>query len=140
MQFKPLGYSVNPAISFGATIFTALATLGLALIFGRSRARDFMELEIDELLGRDKVDPDQILLNKNIINQTVIVTGAGGSIGSQLCKEILRIKPKKLLILDSNEYSLYKLLNELNTINKSEDIQIFPIICSIQDKKNLNLN
>ena len=51
----------------------------------------------------------------------------------------MRIKPKKLLILDSNEYSLYKLLNELNTIKKSEDIEIIPIICSIQDKRNINL-
>ena len=100
---------------------------------------NLMELEIDELLGREKVDPDKILLKKNILNQIVIVTGAGGSIGSQLCKEILRIKPKKLIILDSNEYSLYKLLNELNTINKLEDIEIIPIICSIQDKKNINL-
>ena len=48
MQFEPLGFSVNPVIGFGATMFTAFATLGLALIFGRSRARDFMELEIDE--------------------------------------------------------------------------------------------
>ena len=111
----------------------------LAEIAKGNTSSNLMELEIDELLGREKVDPDKILLKKNIINQIVIVTGAGGSIGSQLCKEILRIKPKKLLILDSNEYSLYKLLNELNTINKSEDIEIIPIICSIQDKKNINL-
>ena len=100
---------------------------------------NLMEIEIDELLGREKVDPDKILLQKNIINQTVIVTGAGGSIGSQLCKEILKVKPKKLILLDSNEYSLYKLLNELNSINKIEGIEIIPIICSIQDKENINL-
>ena len=111
----------------------------LAEIAKGNSSSNLMELEIDELLGREKVDPDKILLRKNIINQVVIVTGAGGSIGSQLCKEILRIKPKKLLILDSNEYSLYKLLNELNTTNKSEDIEIVPIISSIQDKKNINL-
>ena len=111
----------------------------LAEIAKGNPSSNLMELEIDELLGREKVEPDKILLKKNIINQTVFVSGAGGSIGSQLCKEILRIKPKKLLILDSNEYSLYKLLNELNTINKLKDIEIIPIICSIQDKRNINL-
>ena len=111
----------------------------LAEIAKGNSSYNLMELEIDELLGREKVDPDNILLQKNIIKQTVLVTGAGGSIGSQLCKEILRIKPKKLLILDSNEYSLYKLLNELNILNNSEDIEIIPIICSIQDEKNINI-
>ncbi len=111
----------------------------LAEIAKGNPSYNLMELEIDELLGREKVDPDNILLQKNIIKQTVLVTGAGGSIGSQLCKEILRIKPKRLLILDSNEYSLYKLQNELNILNNSEDIEIIPIICSIQDEKNINL-
>ena len=111
----------------------------LAEIAKGNPSYNLMELEIDELLGREKVDPDNILLQKNIIKQTVLVTGAGGSIGSQLCKEILRIKPKRLLILDSNEYSLYKLQNELNILNNSEEIEIIPIICSIQDEKNINL-
>lgn len=99
---------------------------------------NLMELEIDELLGREKVEPDKKLLQKNIKDQIVIVTGAGGSIGSQLCKEILLIRPKKLLILDSNEYSLYKLLNDLNNLNK-ERIDIVPIISSIRDKKNIDM-
>ncbi len=102
---------------------------------GNISSSNLMELEIDELLGREKVDPEKFLLQKNIIGQVVMVTGAGGSIGSQLCREILIIKPKKLLILDSNEYSLYKVLNELNTLNKDENIEIIPLICSIQDKK-----
>ena len=105
---------------------------------GNISSSNLMELEIDELLGREKVDPDKFLLQKNILGQTVIVTGAGGSIGSQLCREILKIKPKKLLILDSNEYSLYKVQNELNNFNKQEPIEIVPLICSIQDKKYIN--
>ena len=100
---------------------------------------NLMELEVDELLGREKVDPDKLLLQKNIKGKVVIVTGAGGSIGSQLCREILRIRPKKLLILDSNEYSLYKILNELNTLNKGNLVEIVPLICSIQDTKYINL-
>ena len=76
LQFKPLGYSVNPAISFGATIFTALATLGLALIFGRSRARDFMELEIDEGVSRiQKVNKPKVWLH-----WTLLLVGSLGAI------------------------------------------------------------
>lgn len=105
---------------------------------GNISSSNLMELEIDELLGREKVDPDKLLLQKNIIGQIVIVTGAGGSIGSQLCREILRLRPKTLLILDSNEYSLYKILNELNILNKEENIEIIPLICSIQDTNYIN--
>ena len=105
---------------------------------GNISSSNLMELEIDELLGREKVDPDKLLLQKNIIGQIVIVTGAGGSIGSQLCREILSHRPKTLLILDSNEYSLYKILNELNILNKEEPIEIIPLICSIQDTNYIN--
>jgi len=76
LQFKPLGYSVNPAISFGATIFTALATIGLALIFGRSRTRDFMELEIDEGVSRiQKVGKPKVWLH-----WTLFLVGSLGAI------------------------------------------------------------
>ena len=105
---------------------------------GNISSSNLMELGIDELLGREKVDPDEILLQKNIRDQIVLVTGAGGSIGSQLCREILKFKPNKLLILDSNEFALYKLLGELNSINDEELIKIIPLLCSVQDKKNIN--
>ncbi|MDA9704186.1 polysaccharide biosynthesis protein [Prochlorococcus sp. AH-736-L19] len=105
---------------------------------GNISSTNLMELEIDELLGREKVDPDKFLLQKNIKNKVVMVTGAGGSIGSQLCREILSINPKKMLILDSNEFSLYKILSELNLLNKNKSIQIIPLLCSIQDEKNIN--
>lgn len=99
---------------------------------------NLMELEIDELLGREKVEPDKFLLKKNIKDQIVLVTGAGGSIGSQLCREIIRIKPKKLLLLDSNEFSLYKIVNELTGLNQIETFEIVPLLCSIKDKENIN--
>ena len=105
---------------------------------GNIASTNLMELEIDELLGREKVDPDKVLLQRNIRNQVVIVTGAGGSIGSQLCREILINKPKVLLLLDSNEYSLYKILSELNILNKNENVSLVPLLCSIQDKKKIN--
>ena len=61
---------------------------------------DLVELEIDDLLGRDKVEPNEVLMKKNIKSKVVLVTGAGGSIGSELCRQILKNKPKKLLLLD----------------------------------------
>ncbi len=105
---------------------------------GNNSYSNLMELEIDELLGREKVEPDKFLLKKNIKDQIVMVTGAGGSIGSQLCREIIRIKPKKLLLLDSNEFSLYKIVNELTGLNQIETFEIVPLLCSIKDKDNIN--
>ena len=100
---------------------------------------DLVELEIDDLLGRDKVEPDKALMQKNIKSKVVLVTGAGGSIGSELCRQILNIKPKKLLLLDSNEFSLYSILNELENIQNDEDLEIIPILASIQDKKKISI-
>ena len=76
MQFEPLGFTVNPALSMGATIFTAMATLGLALIFGRSRTRDFMELEIDE--GVSKVQ--EVAKPKVWLHWVLFLVGSLGAI------------------------------------------------------------
>ena len=105
---------------------------------GKIKADDLILLEIDDLLGREKVKPDPDLMMKNIKDKTVLVTGAGGSIGSQICKEVLKIKPKKLLILDSNEYSLYSILNSLNFLNSNNLIEIIPLLASVQDADKIN--
>ena len=100
---------------------------------------DLVELEIDDLLGRDKVEPNEVLMKKNIKSKVVLVTGAGGSIGSELCRQIVNIKPKKLLLLDSNEYSLYSILNELETLQNHEGLEIIPILTSVQDKTKISI-
>ncbi len=100
---------------------------------------DLIELEIDDLLGREKVEPDKLLMQKNIKSKVVLVTGAGGSIGSELCRQILNIKPKKLLLLDANEFSLYSILNELETLQNDDDLEIIPILTSIQNKKKISI-
>ena len=105
---------------------------------GKIDIKDLIELEIDDLLGRDKVSPNKELLRKNIKSKIVLVTGAGGSIGGQLCKEILKMKPHKLLLLDSNEFSLYSILDELTLSKNSEKVEIFPLLSSVQDKKNID--
>ena len=77
-------------------------------------------------------------MQKNIKSKVVMVTGAGGSIGSQLCREIIKIKPKKFLLLDSNEFALYTILNEIKSEVSQTNIEIIPILSSIQDRNNLD--
>ena len=80
------------------------------IIDGRVTISDIKDLNIDDLLNREQVEPDINLLNKNIKNKTVLVTGAGGSIGSELCRQIVKSKPKKLILLELNEYSFIRFM------------------------------
>jgi FlaA1/EpsC-like NDP-sugar epimerase len=93
----------------------AVRTLpGLAdIVTGKVGLSDLRELEIDDLLGRDPVKPHGLLLNLNTHRKTVLVTGAGGSIGSELCRQILRLEPKVLLLVEVSEFSLYQIHQEL---------------------------
>lgn len=83
------------------------------LASGRVRISDLHDLDMNDLLGRAVVPPEVELLEKNIRNQVVLVTGAGGSIGSELCHQIIKFSPKSLILLDSSEHSLYLIYEEL---------------------------
>jgi FlaA1/EpsC-like NDP-sugar epimerase len=83
------------------------------LATGKLSLSDVRDLDIDDLLGREPVKPDQFLLNQNIHRKTVLVTGAGGSIGSELCRQILKSKPKQLLLVEMCEFALYQIHQEL---------------------------
>jgi FlaA1/EpsC-like NDP-sugar epimerase len=83
------------------------------LVSGRVRASDLHDLDMNDLLGRDVVPPEVGLLEKNIRDHVVLVTGAGGSIGSELCRQIIKFSPKSLILIDSSEYSLYLIHEEL---------------------------
>lgn len=80
---------------------------------GKVSLSDVRELDIDDLLGREPVKPQELLLNLNIQNKTVLVTGAGGSIGSELCRQILKARPKQLLLVEMSEFALYRIHQEL---------------------------
>jgi len=83
---------------------------GLAdLAAGRVSLSDVGELDIEDLLGRESVAPNGLLLNRNIHGKVVLVTGAGGSIGSELCRQILKCQPKLLLLVDMSEFALYQI-------------------------------
>ena len=105
---------------------------------GRVSVSDLHELDIDDLLGRDQVPPDPDLLNKNITDKVVLVTGAGGSIGSELCRQIRMAAPAKLLLIDHSEFALYSINEELRGLQSADsDLQfdIVPMLASVQDEE-----
>lgn len=108
-----------------------------ALAQGRVAVSDIRELEIEDLLGREAVAPRQELLDKAMRNKVVMVTGAGGSIGGELCRQILRNAPSSLILIDQNEFALYNIhaeLLKLAELYKHESLQIVPILCSVRDQ------
>ena len=107
------------------------------IVDGRVTISDIKDLNIDDLLDRDQVDPYLKLLKKNIFKKTVLVTGAGGSIGSELCRQIIKLNPEKLLLLELNEYSLYKIYEELKGFNKKK--KIISLLADVQDQSKLEI-
>ena len=105
------------------------------IVDGRITISDIKDLNVDDLLNRDEVQPDIKLLNKNINSKTVLVTGAGGSIGSELCRQIIKLKPKNLLLLELNEFALYKIYEELQSYNK--DLKIISILVDAKEQTKL---
>lgn len=85
----------------------------IAMAQGKADYADLHDLDINDLLGREPAEPEEVMLQQQVAGNTVMVTGAGGSIGSELCKQILQRKPKVLLLFELSEFSLYSLYNEL---------------------------
>ena len=86
------------------------------LTSGRAQVQQFRELDVDDLLGRNVVPPDAELMARNIRGQIVMVTGAGGSIGSELCRQIVSAGPACVLLVENSEFSLYKIEQELRAL------------------------
>ena len=123
---------------------------------GKVSLSDVRELDIDDLLGREPVKPNGLLLNLNTHHKTVLVTGAGGSIGSELCRQILKTNPKQLLLVEMSEFALYEIHQELQAalagerVSENEtaegdgadvprdpagaDIEIVPLLASVCDE------
>jgi FlaA1/EpsC-like NDP-sugar epimerase len=103
------------------------------LASGRVTVRDFRELDIEDLLGRAPIEPDHELLARNCAGKVVLVTGAAGSIGSELCRQILRERPKQLVLLDHSEFGLYTVHEELNaSIARGEvDVKLVALLGSV---------
>jgi len=109
----------------------------LELAQGKLRIADLRDVSIKDLLGRDSVAPNRELLSLNITNKVVIVTGAGGSIGSELCRQILALKPQLLVLFDLSEYALYGIHKELVDVGMP-NVEILPMLGSVTNPKRLS--
>ncbi len=105
------------------------------LIEDKNILQSLRDIEIEDILGRDPIELDNNNIASLIENNVIMVTGAGGSIGSELCRQIAKFKPKEMVMLDIYENSLYDIELELKA--KYKDIKINAVIASIRDKKNL---
>lgn len=109
------------------------------LASGRVKVEDVQEVDIADLLGRDSVPPQQVLFERCIRNQVVMVTGSGGSIGEELCRQILLNQPATLLLFEHSEFNLYSIHSELEARIKRESIplRLVPILGSIRNADRL---
>ncbi|WP_165728177.1 nucleoside-diphosphate sugar epimerase/dehydratase [Pseudoalteromonas sp. 31A1] len=112
-----------------------LSIPGMAdVVEGKAKLAEIAEVGVEDLLGRDPVEPNTDLMTANIANKVVMVTGAGGSIGSELCRQIVKQKPTKLVLFELSEFGLYSIEKELSEYitNNNLDIELIPIMGSVQ--------
>lgn len=106
------------------------------IVSGKSRVDDIRDVEVEDLLGRDAVPPNPNLLSACISDRIVMVTGAGGSIGSELCRQILALQPTSLLLVDVSEAALYQIHRQLNNlaVASARKVEIVPLIANVHHK------
>ena len=109
---------------------------GMADLVSGASIAELREIEIDDLLGRSPVAPNQALLSNSISEKRVMVTGAGGSIGSELCRQIVRQSPAKLVLFDISEFALYRIERELFELCRYDELklEIVPVLGSVQNQ------
>lgn len=130
---------INQLVDLPVYVRTIPATS--ELMSGRARIGELRDISLEELLGREPVPPHPELLAKAIGGRCVMVTGAGGSIGSELCRQILLAGPSGLVLYEQSEYSLYSIERELRAANLSlgDSVEIVPFLGNVQDEAHLTL-
>ena len=129
-----------PSVSRGrrAEILSALESLPIpvrtlpdiaSIASGKVKVQDIREISVVDLLGRASVSPDRSLMLRNIDNRVVMVTGAGGSIGAELCRQISLLNPKRIILFEQSEFHLYKIDREL----RSRAVEFVPVLGSVSD-------
>lgn len=120
-----------------------LAPLGLPVkilpgltewVGGSAGVADIRDLDVADLLGRDPVPPDPNLISRNITGKVVLVTGAGGSIGSELCRQVVAQQPACIVLLDHSEFALYAIDHELRAMSAAKDVRVFAKLGSVLDQ------
>jgi FlaA1/EpsC-like NDP-sugar epimerase len=113
---------------------------------GKASINSLKPISIENILGRDPITPNLDILKKEICNKVVCVTGAGGSIGSEICRQIVKLNPSSLIMLEISEYALYTIQQEINTLNP--DIKVYSVLGNMVNmsfmedlfrKKNINI-
>jgi len=109
------------------------------IVSGKARVDEVREVNVEDLLGRDAVPPMQELLEKSLAGKNVMITGAGGSIGSELCRQILKLRPKRLICLEMSESALYSIDRELRRRMLEQDIdcEIIALLGTVLDEERL---
>ena len=107
---------------------------------GKVSLSDVHELDIEDLLDREPVIPNEMLLNQNTNNKTVLITGAGGSIGSELCRQVLKRMPSRILLVDMSEFALYQINQEILSLREvscdcsENELEVVPLLASVCDE------
>lgn len=109
------------------------------LMTGKVSVKQFRDVQVEDLLGREPVDLDIESISGNITNKVVLVTGAGGSIGSEICRQISKFNPRQLILLGHGENSIYSIELELKETFKNTEIEFIPVIADLQDAKKMML-
>lgn len=111
------------------------------LVTGAVTVNDIRPLEIEDLLGREPVRPNELLLGRTTVGKTLMVTGAGGSIGSELCRQIVRMRASKLVLFEMSEFALYAIHKELSAFAREQgagQIAIVPVLGSASDRQRMD--
>lgn len=123
--------------TFGLRIQTLPAVLDIAR--GKVSISELHEVDIEDLLGRAPIAPDEALMRKNIDGKVVLVTGAGGSIGQEICRQIASYDPSTLLLLDSSEFALYSIERDLQKrLGRDARTELVPLIASVRDRNRID--
>lgn len=111
------------------------------IVKGVARINELRNIQIEDLLGRDPVEPNVTLMSKNTTGKIVMVTGAGGSIGSELCRQLIKLKPQKIVLFEQNEFNLYRIEKELTALQSSSDytVELVSLLGSVQNFPLLDL-
>ncbi|MEB7673055.1 polysaccharide biosynthesis protein [Staphylococcus equorum] len=106
------------------------------VLSGEIEVNQLKRVEVEDLLGRDPVELDMASISQELTNKTILVTGAGGSIGSEICRQVCKFEPERIILLGHGENSIYLIHQELNNIY-NENIEVVPVIADVQHKERL---